>query len=238
MSAIFILRTLFLIFVKVTSPKTSSKVIPWNKSLNNFLSAIVLPRRRLKKLFKYLFDTCKATYPFWNYTKYCLFPWFLPLYHFHYLEHLCIPPFFALHHEHQPRHVGTFGIQKSAKVLLMNEVEDFGNNSRCVIAYATSQMTDLCMPIACVVSHMSLRIQVDGIWTKCHYAGEIIRLSWLIDANCTVCPDPVWTCNSDDYFKCMQHTGLSSVTHHTTLSHRDWVTIDYKHTLQSINCTL
>ncbi len=26
--------------------------------------------------------------------------------------------------------------------------------------------------------------------------------------------------NSDDYFKCMKHTGLRPVTHHTTLSHR------------------
>jgi len=27
------------------------------------------------------------------------------------------------------------------------------------------------------------------------------------------------------------------VTHHTTPSHRDWVTIDYKHTTQSIHST-
>jgi hypothetical protein len=40
-----------------------------------------------------------------------------------------------------------------------------------------------------------------------------------------------------DYFKCVQHAGWSPVTHHTTLSHRDWVTIDYKHTSQSIHST-
>ena len=51
-----------------------------------------------------------------------------------------------------------------------------------------------------------------------------------------------WCCylkkNSIDYFKCVQHTGQSPVTHHTTPSHRDWVTIDYKHTLQSLHSTL
>jgi hypothetical protein len=30
--------------------------------------------------------------------------------------------------------------------------------------------------------------------------------------------------NSIDYFKSVQHAGLSPVTHHTPLSHRDWVT--------------
>ena len=35
----------------------------------------------------------------------------------------------------------------------------------------------------------------------------------------------------------MQHTGWSPVTHHTTPSHRVWVTIDYKHKLQSIHST-
>ncbi len=44
--------------------------------------------------------------------------------------------------------------------------------------------------------------------------------------------------NSIDYFKCMQHAGWSPVTHHTTPSRRDWVTIDYKHTSQSIHSTL
>ena len=44
--------------------------------------------------------------------------------------------------------------------------------------------------------------------------------------------------NSNDYFKCVQHTGQSPETHHTTPSHRDWVTIDYKHTSQSIRSTL
>ncbi len=34
--------------------------------------------------------------------------------------------------------------------------------------------------------------------------------------------------NSIDYFKCMQHAGQNPVTHHTTPSHRDKVTIDYK----------
>jgi hypothetical protein len=43
--------------------------------------------------------------------------------------------------------------------------------------------------------------------------------------------------NLIDYFKCAQHAGQNPVTHHTTLSHRDWVTIDYKHTLQSIHST-
>jgi len=36
----------------------------------------------------------------------------------------------------------------------------------------------------------------------------------------------------------MQHAGQSPGTHHTTPSHRDWVTVDYKHTSQSIHSTL
>jgi hypothetical protein len=36
----------------------------------------------------------------------------------------------------------------------------------------------------------------------------------------------------------MQRAGWSPVTHHITLSRRDWVTIDYKQTLQSIHSTL
>jgi hypothetical protein len=44
--------------------------------------------------------------------------------------------------------------------------------------------------------------------------------------------------NKIDYFKCMQHAGWSPVTHHTTPSRRDWMTIDHKHTLQSIYSTL
>jgi hypothetical protein len=43
--------------------------------------------------------------------------------------------------------------------------------------------------------------------------------------------------NSIDYFKCVQHTGHSPETHHTTPSRREWVTIDYKHTSQSIHST-
>jgi len=35
----------------------------------------------------------------------------------------------------------------------------------------------------------------------------------------------------------MQHAGQNPVTHHTTPSHRDWVTIDYKHTSKSIHST-
>jgi hypothetical protein len=38
--------------------------------------------------------------------------------------------------------------------------------------------------------------------------------------------------------KCMKHAGCCPVTHHTTPYHRDWVTIDDKHTLQSIHSTL
>ena len=41
-SAIFIVRTLFLVFAKVTLPKMSSKVIPQNDSSNNLLSAVFL----------------------------------------------------------------------------------------------------------------------------------------------------------------------------------------------------
>jgi hypothetical protein len=78
--AIFILCTLFLVFVKVTSPKTSSKVIPQNDSSNNFLSAVFLVKsgktKALNKLFEELFDIRRSTYPFWYYPKNCLFQHF------------------------------------------------------------------------------------------------------------------------------------------------------------------
>jgi len=64
----------------------------------------------LKKLFEELFDISRAMYPFWYYTKNCLFSSF----HFYYLEHQCIgPPFFALHLEHHTRHRNTLIIKKS-----------------------------------------------------------------------------------------------------------------------------
>jgi len=79
-TAIFIIRTLFLVFLEVTSPKTSSKVIPQNNSSNNFLSAVFLMKfgktMALKKLFEEIFDICRATCPFWYYTKNSLFPQF------------------------------------------------------------------------------------------------------------------------------------------------------------------
>ncbi len=73
-SAIFILRTLFLVFVEVMSQKTSLKVIPQNKSSNNFYGAVFLLKSgqhfksqntAFKKLFEELFNVRRATYPFW-----------------------------------------------------------------------------------------------------------------------------------------------------------------------------
>jgi hypothetical protein len=58
-SAIFVPRTLFLVFVKITSSKMSSRLIPQNNSSNNFLSAVFLVKSgktmALKKLFEELF---------------------------------------------------------------------------------------------------------------------------------------------------------------------------------------
>jgi len=55
-SAVFVPHTLFLVFVEMTS----SRVIPWNNSSNNFLSAVFLVKSgkttALKKLFEELFE--------------------------------------------------------------------------------------------------------------------------------------------------------------------------------------
>jgi hypothetical protein len=81
-----------MVFVKVTSPKMSSKVVPWNKSSNNFLNAMFLLKSgktmALIKLFEELFNICRATYTFGTTQKFFSLS-------FHYLEHLCIPPIFA-----------------------------------------------------------------------------------------------------------------------------------------------
>jgi len=59
-SADFVPRTLFLVFVEMTSSKTSSRVIPRNNSSNNFLSAVFSVKSgkttALKKLFEELFE--------------------------------------------------------------------------------------------------------------------------------------------------------------------------------------
>jgi hypothetical protein len=59
-SAVFIPRTLFLVFVEMTSSKTSSRVIPQNNSLNNFLRAMFSVKSgkttALKKIFEELFE--------------------------------------------------------------------------------------------------------------------------------------------------------------------------------------
>jgi hypothetical protein len=55
-SAVFVPHTLFLVFVEMTS----SRVIPWNNSSNNFLSAVFSVKSgktmALKKLFEELFE--------------------------------------------------------------------------------------------------------------------------------------------------------------------------------------
>ena len=59
-SGVFVPRTLFLVFVEMTSSKMSSRVIPRNNSSNKFLSAMFLVKSgkttALKKLFEELFE--------------------------------------------------------------------------------------------------------------------------------------------------------------------------------------
>ena len=101
-SAIFILRTLFLVFVDVTSSKTSSRVIPRNNSSNNLLRAVFWlesdKNTARNKLFEELFEIRRSTYLFWYWSKNCLFPHFFFLLHnFFYLQHRCIAlPFFCM----------------------------------------------------------------------------------------------------------------------------------------------
>jgi len=97
---------------------------------------------------------------------------------------------------------GLCSLPETVNYLKTDDAEEFGPNSRCVVAYKASRMTGLCMPIACVVSDRSLRIQVDGLWTKCSYAGEIIKLRWWTDQSYIVCPDPARTCPT---FWCRQN---------------------------------
>jgi len=64
-SAIFILRTLFLVFVDVTSSKTSSRVIPRNNSSNKLLRAVFWlesdKNTARNNLFEELFEIRRST---------------------------------------------------------------------------------------------------------------------------------------------------------------------------------
>jgi len=115
-SAVFILRTLFLVFVDVTSSKTSSRVIPRNNSSNNFLSAVFSVKtcklRHLKNYSKSYSRYVGLQISSGTATKIVSSRTFFPHSSFFYLQHRCIAlPFFCP--ERQSKHGGAFGIYKS-----------------------------------------------------------------------------------------------------------------------------
>jgi hypothetical protein len=80
-----------------------------------------------------------------------------------------------------------------------------------------------------------LRVTAMCCTFRCLYRCVKVQSDLCLILSSVTCP---YLKNSMDYFKCVQHAGWSLVTHHTTPSHWDWVTTDYKHTSQSIHSTL
>jgi len=88
---------------------------------------------------------------------------------------------------------------KSARHRL-KDMEDFGPGARCVTGRVDGQKAALCVSVACVLSDQSLRIKVDGVWTKCQFPGQVLRV-WPHDWH-MICPDikimcPTFYCPRD-----------------------------------------
>ena len=86
---------------------------------------------------------------------------------------------------------------KSARYKV-KETEEFGLGSRCVTGQVNGQKAALCVPVACVLSDQSLRVKVDGVWTKCQFPGQVLGV-WPHDT--ITCPDRKSTCPT---FHCPQ----------------------------------
>jgi hypothetical protein len=81
----------------------------------------------------------------------------------------------------------------SETVIRANEVERFGlRNSRCLVGniFPFYKNTALCLPIACVLEDLSLRIKVGEEWHICEFADQTIQSG---SVNIT-CPDPRRIC--------------------------------------------
>lgn len=86
---------------------------------------------------------------------------------------------------------------KSARYKV-KETEEFGPGARCVTGQVNGQKAALCIPVACVLSDQSLRVKVDGVWTKCQFPGQVLGV-WPHDT--ITCPDRKSTCPT---FHCPQ----------------------------------
>lgn len=80
----------------------------------------------------------------------------------------------------------------------MKETEEFGPGARCVTGQVNGQKAALCVSVACVLSDQSLRVKVDGVWTKCQFPGQVLGV-WPHDT--ITCPDRKSVCPS---FHCPQ----------------------------------
>ena len=86
---------------------------------------------------------------------------------------------------------------KSARYKV-KETEEFRPGARCVTGQVNGQKAALCIPVACVLSDQSLRVKVDGVWTKCQFPGQVLGV-WPHDT--VTCPDRKSTCPT---FHCPQ----------------------------------
>ena len=77
-------------------------------------------------------------------------------------------------------------------------MEEFHAGARCVAGRVDGQKAALCVSVACVLSDQSLRVKVDGVWTKCQFPGQVLGV-WPHDT--IVCPDKALLCPT---FHCPQ----------------------------------
>ena len=101
--------------------------------------------------------------------------------------------------EDDEREISLCTSPKSARYRL-KDMEDFGPGARCVTGRVDGQKAALCVSVACVLSDQSLRIKVDGVWTKCQYPGQVLR-AWPHGDN-VLCPEiksvcPTFYCPRD-----------------------------------------
>lgn len=108
---------------------------------------------------------------------------------------------------------------ENESLIKVNVIERFGRrNSRCLsgtlsrssidestpdsLPNTVTEATALCLPIACVVEDLSLRIQVNGVWEVCHNKDDIVATTSTDTATVggdnavvsVVCPDPIRIC--------------------------------------------
>jgi len=80
---------------------------------------------------------------------------------------------------------------KAARHSRIKEMEIYGAGSRCVTGRVDGRKMPLCVSVACVVSDQSLRLNVDGVWKKCQFAGQVLDI-WPRDK--VICPDVRLVC--------------------------------------------